>query len=172
MTTRLRMVPQRWLGGTAACMPYSTLTLRVRPVQLQCQLLRKQQLRGGGNREWVGSLCRWWQRRRNWGRSSDGTKGTGGTNGARGTEGASSANKHGAQTQTCTQEGRKVRREEGPCRFLKAGRHAPAAAEIFSPLVLLFPAFFFGVRFRLPIARCGREGGRAWAGAVGAKGVR
>ena len=116
-------------------------------------------------------MCRWWQRRRNWGRSSDGTKGTGRTNGTRGTEGVSSA-KHGAQTQTCTQEGRKARREEGPCRFPQAGRHTPTAAEIFSPLVLLFPAFFFGIRFRLPTVRCGREGGREWASAVGAKGVR
>ena len=71
-TTHLRMVPQRWLGGTAACMPYSTLPLRVRPVQLWCQLLRKYQLRGGRNMTWVGSLCRGWQRRQNWGRSSDG----------------------------------------------------------------------------------------------------
>ena len=34
-----------------------------------------------------------------------------------------------------------------------------AAAEI-SPLVLLFPAFFFDIRFSLPMVRCGREGGR------------
>jgi hypothetical protein len=93
------------------------------------------------------------------------------TNGTRGTEGVSSA-KNGAQAKTCTQEGRKARREEGTHRFPKAGRYTPTAASVFSPLVLLFPAVFFGILFRLPMVRCGREGGRERAGAVGAKGVR
>ena len=119
---------------------------------------------------WVGSLCRGWQRRRNWGRSSDGTKGTGRTNGTRGTEGVSSA-KHGAQTQTCTQEGRKVRREEGPYRFPKAGRYTPTAAEIFSPLVLLFPyrACFFGIRFSLPITTLWERGRKRVGGCCGSE---
>jgi hypothetical protein len=165
-TTHLPMGPQRWLEGTASYMPCSTLPLRVRPVQLQWQLLRKWQLGGGRNRESVGSLCRGWQRRQNWGRSRDGTKGTGRTNGTRGTEGASIA-KNGAQTQTCTQEGRKVRREEGTCRFPKAGRHTPAAAIVFSPLVLLFPPVFFGILFRLPMVRCGREEKKGVGGCCG-----
>ena len=46
------------------------------------------------------------------------------------------------------------------CRFPKAGRYTPAAAEIFSPLVLLFPhrECFFGIRFRLPIGTLWERG--------------
>ena len=71
----------------------------------------------------------------------------------------------------CTQEGRKVRREKGPYRFPKAGRYTPAAAEIFSPLVLLFPyrACFFGIRFSLPITTLWERGRKRVGGCCGSE---
>ena len=66
---------------------------------------------------------------------------------------------------------RKARREEGPYRFPKAGRCTPAAAEIFSPLVLLFPyrACFFGIRFSLPITTLWERGRKRVGGCCGSE---